>query len=91
MSVASEKDTLISVLDELPAERVAEVLDFALFLLERSQMEARASLPEERIERLFSAVDRLTALDLPPLTEAEVEAEIQAARAERRAAHARGG
>ena len=34
-----------------------------------------------RVERLFEAVERLAALDLPPLTEAEVEAEIQAARA----------
>jgi hypothetical protein len=37
---------------------------------------------------LFEAADRLAAL--PPLTEAEVEAEIQAARAERRTARASG-
>ena len=34
-----------------------------------------------RINRLFADADRLAALELPPLTDAELEAEIQAARA----------
>jgi hypothetical protein len=33
-----------------------------------------------RVGQLFDAADRLSALDAPPLTEAEVEVEIQAAR-----------
>ena len=41
-----------------------------------------------RVTQLFDAADRLAAL--PPLTETEVEAEIQAARAERRVARASG-
>ena len=41
-----------------------------------------------RFDRLSEATDRLAALSTPPLTEAEVEAEIHAARAERRSANA---
>ena len=37
-----------------------------------------------RVDRLFEAADRLAALDVPALTEAEIEAEIQAARSARR-------
>jgi hypothetical protein len=33
-----------------------------------------------RVDQLFVAADRLVAQDLPPLTEVEVETEIQAAR-----------
>ncbi len=40
----------------------------------------RAELRQRRVQRLFEAADQLAALDMPPLTEAEVEAEIQAAR-----------
>jgi hypothetical protein len=43
-----------------------------------------------RAGRLLETVDRLAALDLPPLTEAEVEAEIEAARQQRCGGHASG-
>ena len=46
----------------------------------------RKEIRRRRVDGLFEAADRLAALDVPPLTEAEVEAEIQAARAERHAA-----
>jgi hypothetical protein len=42
------------------------------------------------VAHLFEAADQLAALPLAPLTEAEVEAEIHAARAERRAPRACG-
>jgi hypothetical protein len=48
----------------------------------------RAEVQRRRITQLFDAADRLAAL--PPLTEAEVEAEIQAVRAERRSVRASG-
>lgn len=51
----------------------------------------RAEVQRRRVAQLFAAADQIAALPLPPLTEAEVEAEIQAARAERRAARASGG
>lgn len=50
----------------------------------------RDELKRSRVEQLFAAADRLAAQDLPSLTEAEVEQEIQAARAQRRAGHASG-
>ena len=43
----------------------------------------RAEIRRRRINKLFAAADRLADLD-EPLTEAEVEAEIEAARRERR-------
>jgi hypothetical protein len=44
----------------------------------------RDAMRERRIERLFSTMDKLAQLK-PPLTEDEIAAEIEAARAERRA------
>jgi hypothetical protein len=44
----------------------------------------RAELQRQRTENFFAAADRLASVSLAPLTEAEVEAEIQAARAEKR-------
>jgi hypothetical protein len=44
----------------------------------------RDAMREQRIERLFSTMDKLAQLE-PPLTEDEIAAEIEAARAERRA------
>jgi hypothetical protein len=49
----------------------------------------RAEARRRRVAHLFEAADQLAALPLSPLTEAEVEAEIHAARADRRAARAR--
>jgi hypothetical protein len=44
----------------------------------------RAELKRSRVDQLFATADRLAAQGLPPLTETEVDAEIQAARAQRR-------
>ena len=44
----------------------------------------REELKRRRVNGLFAAADRLANLDTPPLTEAEVEAEILAARQSRR-------
>ena len=51
----------------------------------------REEINRRRTNKLFAAADRLAGLDLPPLTEAEVEAEIQAARRARRVTDASGG
>ena len=45
----------------------------------------RSELKRRQVDRLFAAADRLSSLPLPPLTEEEVESEIQAVRAQRRA------
>ena len=44
----------------------------------------REEIRRRRINRLFDAADGLADLDSPPLTEAEVEAEIEAVRRSRR-------
>ena len=56
-------------------------------LLESAAVERmlRAELKRSRVDQLFAAADRLAAQASPPLSDGEVEAEIQAARAERRA------
>lgn len=69
---------LIERLKKLPPSRVAEVVDFVEFLALREDRAAAA-------ERLSQGLARLDALRLPNVAEDEVEAEIQAARQERRA------
>ena len=68
---------LIEKLKQLPPQRLAEVADFVEFLAAREERAAAA-------ERLTAAVAKLDALNLPPLSEEEIDAEIQAARRERR-------
>lgn len=48
----------------------------------------RAEVQRRRVDLLFDAAERLATLPLAPLTEAEVEAEIHAARAARRTSRA---
>jgi hypothetical protein len=48
----------------------------------------REELRRRRIDRLFEAADGLGSVPLPPLTEAEIEAEVQAVRSRPRASHA---
>lgn len=68
---------LIERLKKLPPERVAEVVDFVEFLASREERAAAA-------QRLTEGLAQLDALKLPAITEDEVEAEVQAARQERR-------
>jgi hypothetical protein len=44
----------------------------------------REEIRRRRVNQLFEAADRLANLDMPPLTESEVEAEIEAVRRSRR-------
>ncbi len=69
---------LIERLKKLPPNRVAEVVDFVEFLSQREERAAAA-------QRLAQGLARLDALKLPEISEDEIEAEIQAARQERRA------
>jgi hypothetical protein len=54
MTTASAKTTLIELLDELPSERIAEVLDFALFLKHRAVLDE--SKRAERFEATTEAI-----------------------------------
>ena len=56
---------------------MAEVVDFVEFLSQREERAAAA-------QRLTQGLARLDALNLPEITEDEVEAEIAASRQERR-------
>ncbi len=67
---------LIDKLQRLPQQRLAEVEDFVEFLAAR---ESRSSAGV-RLGEAFSNLDKL---NMPPLSDAEIDAEIQAARKER--------
>jgi len=64
---------LIQKLQELPPQRLAEVEDFVEFLSVREMRSAAGA-------RLGESLTKLDALNLPPLSDDEISAEIQAAR-----------
>ena len=70
----------------LPDSLVREAKASGLLTSQALENLLREEVQRRRLGQLFEAADRLAAL--PPLTEAEVEAEIQAARAERRSSRA---
>ena len=71
---------LIQKLQSLPPQRLAEVEDFIEFLTAR---EMRASAGN----RLGESLAKLDALNLPPISDKEIAAEILAARKERAEQH----
>lgn len=71
--------TLIDKLQRLPSDRQAEVEDFVDFLEKRAAQER-----SEAAVRLGEAFSKLDALKEPAPSAEEIEAEIDAARAERR-------
>lgn len=73
--------TLIQKLQELPPQRLAEVEDFVEFLATREMRSAAGA-------RLDESLSKLDALNLPPLTDDEINAEIQAVRQARAVQHA---
>jgi hypothetical protein len=78
---APGEEVILEKYRSLPPQRQAEA-DHFLDFLKASEARAQAS------ERLGQAFHKLDALNLPPMSRQEVEAEIDAARAERRARHA---
>lgn len=70
---------ILDKLRDLSPERVAEVADFVDFLSARERL-----AQQEAADRLGVAMSRLAELDEPAMTEDEVQAEIDAARLERR-------
>ncbi len=77
----------IDLPDGLAREAKAEGLLTPQFIESLLREEVR----RRRVNRLFESADKLADYDAPTLTEEEVEAEIQAARQERRAPHASRG
>jgi hypothetical protein len=74
--MAAIEANLIQKLQNLPPQRLAEVVDFVEFLAAREERAAAG-------ERLGESLAKLDVLHLPPLSDEEIEAEIQAARQER--------
>jgi hypothetical protein len=73
---------LLEKLQALPPERRAEVEDFVDFLAAKARKQAA-------FDRLLAIPDQLAAAGVEPMTAEEINAEIKAARAERRARAAR--
>jgi hypothetical protein len=80
---ARRDEALIEKLKSLPAQQRAQVEDFIDFLKARTE---RAH--DEAAHRLGEAFAKLDALKLPPMSAQEVQSEIDAARAKRRAPRA---
>ena len=74
-----DPQALIEKLKTPPPDRVAEVEDFVDFLRTQDEEERDAAAA-----RLGEAMARLDAVDFPPMSEDEIQAEIDAARRERR-------
>jgi len=81
--MSANPEVLFKKLQELPPQRLAEVEDFVDFIKSRDDR-TRA----EAGRRLGEAMAKLDALNLPPMSADEVQAEIKAARAARRASNA---
>ena len=82
-------ETMLEVRLTLPDNLAREAQAEGLLTPETLERLLREEVRRRRVDELFEAADRLAALNTLPLTDAEIEAEIQAARAERRANDAR--
>jgi Protein of unknown function (DUF2281) len=69
---------IIERLSQLPPERVAEVVDFVEFLAQREERLAAS-------RQLGDSLARIDSLNMPPVSEDDIAAEVQAARTARRA------
>jgi hypothetical protein len=77
-TMTSRTQTLIDMIEALPAERVAEVEDFVEFLSAKARRQAA-------LGRLLEIAPALEAARAPPVSEADVLAEVAALRGTRRA------
>lgn len=75
---AAVEQALMRKLRELSPQQLSEVQDFVEFLAAKSKRQAAW-------DRLLAIAPALEAAGVPPRSEEEIEAEIQAVRAERRA------
>lgn len=73
---------------KLPASLLHEAEDYGLLTPEMLETMLREEVRRCRVTHLFEAADRLAALPIEPLTEDELEAELQVVRAEKRSSRA---
>jgi hypothetical protein len=88
--MVKESTVQLEIKLSLPGSVAREAEVSGLLKPESLESLLREELRRRRVDGFFAAADRLSALPAPPLTEAELEAEIQAARAQRRSGHAGG-
>lgn len=85
IAMSANPEVVFEKLKTLPAPRLAEVEDFVDFLKVRDEQQRQAAA-----QRLGQAFEKLDALNEPPMTDEQVQefvqAEIKAARDEKRAA-----
>jgi hypothetical protein len=74
----------------LPVDLASEAEALGLLTPDAIESLLRKEIRQRHVEQLFEAADRLAASSECAVTTMEVEAEIQAMRQEKRAAHARG-
>lgn len=80
----TDTQLLIKKIEALPPERRAEVENFVDFIATRERRLAA-------LDRLLAIAPALEAAGAPPMTMEEIDAEVKAVRAERRARQAQGG
>ncbi|MEA1053210.1 hypothetical protein U5801_25875 [Lamprobacter modestohalophilus] len=71
-------EVLYQKLKTLPPSQLVEVDDFLEFIKQRRDKERQAAS-----QRLAEAMEKLDALDTPPMSNQEIQSEIQAARAQK--------
>jgi hypothetical protein len=82
---------MVEVKITLPDELAREAEESGLLTGDTLEAMVREALRRRRVDRLFETMDRLADVGLPRMTEAEIEAEIQKARGQRRSTDASGG
>ncbi len=76
---------MTEVIMTIPDNLAQEALAAGLLTPQALEAMLRETLRKQRVDELFTAMGKMAAVDVPPMTEAEIQAEIEAARAERRA------
>ena len=75
-----EKNVLLKLTLTLPDSLIQEAKAKGLLMPQTLESLLRAEIRRRRVNHLFNKADQLAAIELPSLTDAEVESEIQAAR-----------
>jgi hypothetical protein len=70
---------------ELPEDLARKAKEVGLLAPEAIEALLRDAMRRKAVGELFEAMDRMAQVDVPPMSEAEIQAEIDAVRAERRA------
>lgn len=81
--------TTLEVKLELPESLAKEARQAGLLAPREIEKLLREEIRRRAVGELFEAMDRMAAVEGPPMTEDEIQAEIDAVRAARRAARSR--